>query len=110
MSKHTPGPWEAIPFDEDGEQHFGIINARQPCGGKIKTADIARIWPRGGKAKTAANASLIAAAPELLEALKFILADYEDAREEWNSFDAETYADHLIAEARAAIAKAEGTA
>lgn len=52
---HTPGPWEAQ-FEIDGS--FWIMS-----GKKI----VATIEPRD---KTRANATLIAAAPELLEACK----------------------------------------
>ena len=89
MSKHTPGPWKAryapdrappvetwcIDWSEDHEEIAEIVHGE-------------------------ANARLIAAAPELLEALKAIV-DEQDARQGYasvQSYDA----------ARAAIAKATG--
>ena len=55
MSKHTPGPWHTA-----GEQGVQIRSAKD---------QIAKVWTmRGNEWK--ANARLIAAAPELLEALK----------------------------------------
>jgi hypothetical protein len=89
---HTPGPWAA---------HFNVPLATIP-GHIIKTAygaetPIASLWEGGGtkgKPTQIANARLIAAAPELLAALRELLA----------------LNPHAIgaASARAAIAKATG--
>jgi hypothetical protein len=58
MSKHTPGPWHTA-----GEQGVQIRSAKD---------QIAKVWTmRGNEWK--ANARLIAAAPELLEACKVAL-------------------------------------
>lgn len=87
MSKHTPGPWTfkgrtvrgPHPRDPEGRTRI-VVNA---------------IWDRGtyvGEAE--ANARLIAAAPELLEALEIALDCAGDA---WWAEKAE-----------AAIAKAKG--
>lgn len=88
MSKHTPGPWEA---DQVG-QVWGKINNRD-----VRVADM-------GSFNMNANARLIAAAPELLEACRHaeaILGRIIEGKE-WGAI--EEYADTV----RAAIAKAEG--
>ena len=95
-AKHTPGPWELARND----QHAGSIATLYGCeGGYIEVWTTK--WPAGVNQE--ANARLIAAAPELLEALQSIVDDHEfcgnswgDRREAW------------IATARAALAKAEG--
>lgn len=57
MSKHTPGPWDV------NEGDFGIY--------QLETSDqIAEVFSHHPPAELEANARLIAAAPELLEALK----------------------------------------
>jgi len=69
MSAHTPGPWHFAP-GADNESDFAN------CAGSIKSNSdvhggsyhIARIWDDGPNPK--ADARLIAAAPELLAALK----------------------------------------
>ena len=81
MSKHTPGPWHTA-----GEQGVQIRSAKD---------QIAKVWTmRGNEWK--ANARLIAAAPDLLEALQDMVSDHA-------SLSAAT-----LAFARAAIAKAMG--
>ena len=80
-TKHTPGPWHTA-----GDQGVQIRSQRD---------QIAKVWTmRGNEWK--ANARLIAAAPELLEALQAVLA---------NSLDSKGLAD-AHKQARAAIAKA----
>jgi len=93
MTKHTPGPWHV----SNGVQ---IRSERH---------QIAKVWMmRDGEGN--ANARLIAAAPDLLEALKGF-SSY--VRDEQNSTDgAVTYStttiNHWAFLARAAIAKATG--
>ena len=80
-TKHTPVPWHTA-----GDQGVQIRSQRD---------QIAKVWTmRGNEWK--ANARLIASAPELLEALKAVLA---------NSLDSKGLAD-AHKQARAAIAKA----
>lgn len=70
MSIHTPGPWIAEP--EEASEHRGIA-ITAPANGWI----VATILPDDGRAADDvdwANAHLIAAAPELLEALKEAVA------------------------------------
>ena len=85
MSKHTPGPWRI----HAGTIKFHIDNNKE---GVCSTSGDS-IWDE-------ANANLIAAAPELLEALKEIIKLYGRSR-----LPARVDA---IAKGKAAIAKAEG--
>lgn len=113
MSHHTPGPWtvhENTTRDKNGSW-FEI---------RGQLIDIAHIpastnpmWDWVAGYQTAIkNVSLIAAAPELLEALKAMMSIVNDSRgvdgyylngniADWDVFDE-------VHEARAAIAKAEG--
>lgn len=91
MSNHTPGPWFV------GE----TWKLRPPiyCNtGEICTTE-------HGQEDSRANARLIAAAPELLEALKELVEWAMDAATE---LDIPTHSPSCISKARAAIAKAEG--
>ena len=97
-TKHTPGPW----MIERYGSHKDLVIAP---GADIETAGIAEVDRRPGDPDgPTPNARLIAAAPEMLEALRS-LADAVDVTEipQWvpalgTAYDA----------ARAAIAKAEG--
>lgn len=64
MSKHTPGPWEYF----KNKTHAVISTEKLYDYGR---PTIAKIWP-GSCKESEANARLIAAAPEMLEALKNI--------------------------------------
>jgi hypothetical protein len=77
-TKHTPGPWTIEPHGattalyadrDDGSHGFRGINLRH--GLRLMNLD-------DGDSNFEANARLIAAAPELLEALKWIL-DYTES-------------------------------
>lgn len=86
--KHTPGHWT--------QDKFG--NVKTPFGNTLVTEGVALAG--SSNEETRANARLISAAPELLEALQEIIA----------SADAGNAAilDSLTCKARAAIAKATG--
>ena len=102
MSKHTPGPW---------------LTAIQEC----HTGDIATVyhttdgwvsiwsenWAITGmdREEQSANARLIAAAPDLLEALKLMVEQFTKGNAPSTVKDSETRI-----KAHAAIAKATGTA
>ncbi len=97
-NKHTPAPWH-VKFSDDDPYDDILI--------KGSGRSIAKIWLDDApvpdyNAQQKANAQLIAAAPELLEALKEILADAEMIE----SFieGGENY----FTKAKNAIAKAEG--
>jgi hypothetical protein len=93
MSEHTPGPWHVKDFDGDQIMVRGERSMPAVCTGPDR-------W---------ANARLIAAAPELLEAAKLAL----DIAEEWISSELSGtgFYEEDMAElqpVRDAIAKAEG--
>lgn len=98
MSKHSPGPWTVSPTDDTV-----VIDA--------DTREVAAIdgdyndpdtWPQ-----MEANALLIAAAPDILEALRLMLALHEASETRFPS-PADTPAARAYAACVAAIAKAEG--
>lgn len=90
MSKHTLGPWEVV-------RASGRISVWTHSQAHI--CDVAKRKIYEGQIETQANACLIAAAPELLEALEFIMKNDGD---DYNL-------DHHACEiALAAIAKAKG--
>ena len=114
-TKHTPGPWKA---------NFVISGAAYIFGGDRNFARVFNEWQ--DEANREANARLIAAAPEMLEALYIVdacgepkrvtLYDGEAEGWEWVHFDGREW--HEIGcweggppmhpAARAAIAKAKG--
>ena len=89
MSKHTPGPWRA---------NFAIGGAAYVFGGDRNFALVFNEWQ--DKANQEANARLIAAAPELLEALERLRDAEKAPRSEWIA---------ALANADSAIAKAKGS-
>lgn len=95
MSGHTEGPWF---IGVDG----GIKPAVFIRSKAVKSGDIARVLAGPNvRRKKAANARLIAAAPELLEALENLTLYHESGG---HQLDADT----VIAAANVAIAKARG--
>jgi len=94
MNKHTPGPWFT------SRPHQTIYIEARIGGGMLQ--EVGAIGPtEGGPRQQEANARLIAAAPELLEALQGLLAGEEIAT------SLEDYA-AASEKARAAISKATG--
>lgn len=99
MSKHTPGPWHVADMigKEEDETDFRL------CFHAIKAGDefVSSTWA----GPHIANARLIAAAPELLDALIHI-------EEYWNRDQNDTAMSdalwHIIDVAQEAIAKARG--
>lgn len=96
---HTPGPWQAL-LHSDTEfvpEVRGICSMYWGIHEPTPESEAAMV------AQVEANARLIAAAPDLLEACKALLADYIETCEEHNIqvFRAS------LALAREAIAKAE---
>lgn len=88
MSAHTPGPWAAVEW----ERHAPTTIVRDVEGRRTVIAEV----EGGDSAEVLANARLIAAAPDLLMALRALLARSD--MEYW-PLEQEV--------ARAAIAKAE---
>ena len=96
---HTPGPWQFYELKSANREGLGYIRTEPEDGSEIAHhGDTSRSW-----SENVANAHLIAAAPELLAALKAIAAMVDrdlTARSEW-AIPAELIAAHE------AIAKAE---
>ena len=107
MSKHTPGPWVVLP--EECDRPYIRIRGTV-LGGRYKIANVLTPCYEGVHEReaeeTRANARLIAAAPEMLEALQAI-ADEADGT--GKPYSCDSYLPrHFIEKARAAIAKATG--
>jgi hypothetical protein len=99
-STHTPGPWR---IGDAGQTIFGP-KTDQPA--PITIATLQGATPRCGIAERTANKYLIAAAPDLLASLEWVLSMVEtDPDTEWHRT---MYRAHLDL-AREAIAKAKGT-
>lgn len=104
-SKHTPGPWiydSEIPaiiapncpaWDDGGETDFDL---------KAPPTEVVNLYGAMGGKDTKADSFLLAAAPDLLEALKWM----ESKAPSWNG--GVLAHPQVLKDARAAIAKAEG--
>jgi len=86
-AKHTPGPWSIYSITFKGYHQIACAQGGRVC----------QVVPFKDEYK--ANARLIAAAPDLLEALKSMCEGFSALKD--SDFPA-------LAKARAAIAKAEG--
>jgi hypothetical protein len=89
--KHTPGPWKIGTPPPNGEQTIGTQS------GMMVAVAVTGV---NFEQQTIANAKLIAAAPDLLEALQSIVASAEDGCSAINT--------RFLITAKAAIAKATG--
>jgi len=94
MSKHTPGPW--YPFYEGSGDYLICSRTDETEIASLSRSDAHFMGTGKGASINEANAKLIAAAPELLEALREIVSRNEI--QHWFNLD----------QAKAAIAKAEG--
>jgi hypothetical protein len=102
MTQHTAGPWT---IDESPSPVYGSNGTLVAEG--VRIGGIATCYTTGTRSsdKNRANARLIAAAPELLEALKRLIELAEDPENERDSDLVEIiHWDHI----RALITKAEG--
>lgn len=98
-AKFTPGVW--VPFDNGTFWEVGPVSNKYKFIGKICNIHNAEHIGGISQVEQVANARLIAAAPELYEALdNIITATHNGFNIHQNSV--------LIAEARAALAKARG--
>lgn len=109
MSKHTPGPWET----DRNNVHAGQIAVVHHCLGNDWVEIWSPTWPEVGETQEA-NARLIAAAPDLLEAAKDVTAMLELFADELRIKESadgisrqSDDAFRKLADLRAAIAKAE---
>ena len=116
MSKHTPGPWEAEHHRSDGEPSDGpghwtievkiVHYSADPYG---VVADTLNRDHRLGPDDDAANARLLAAAPDLLSGCHALLGLIQliGGRDDLTPELIEVLSsNHRIAEAEAAVAKA----
>jgi hypothetical protein len=94
---HTPGPWWVKPG-------HSVVDVESAQGHVATVEGDDGYWVRH-TAVDAANARLVAAAPELLAFLEIALEDYECRM---GAVSAEQMPGHWIVQARAAIAKATG--
>jgi hypothetical protein len=67
VSKHTPGPW-AVVAHEDDDEGYAVVGGEYQMPVALPQSTV------GGEAEELANARLIAAAPDLLDALRRLLA------------------------------------
>lgn len=96
-ARHTPGPWRVIAYGID----TGPQGAFVPFGGCGVCGCCGSPWMNGEKDCDQADAYLIAAAPDLLEALESLVSFHE-------SLDPTGVALDEFNAGRAAIAKARG--
>lgn len=111
-TQHTPGPWHyADPFRLlQNSKGRGELWMRGIGNGSVHVG-YSSITPATGSKEALANAQLIAAAPELLEACKAILecdTASEDMGGDWGTTEWCEWVGQAITQARAAIAKATG--
>ncbi len=107
MAQHTPGPWKVL-YDQDEDGAIAYIG--RETGQFHAPQHVARILGWGadytGDAEQQANARLIAAAPDLFDALHDLSQTFDAmcalAKSSGPNFDA------LRAKVRAALARAEG--
>ncbi len=80
LAKHTLGPWR---IGDAGKTVFGPFTA-SPC--PVTVAKMPEASPRCGAGERKANAQLIAAAPEMAEALGMALESLDETNvpQEWD--------------------------
>ncbi len=98
---HTPAPWGYV---YDGSSVWSVGREDDPQDARIAAVQKCSHGEDGWH-EAAWNAQLIAAAPDLLNALKMLLGDIQDYQR-INNLGGED--NHSQVTARAAIAKAEG--
>jgi predicted aconitase with swiveling domain len=102
MTAHTPGPWHVGKPDQVSTTGYPVIPIYSKTTGQVMSEKgPCVVWATHGTAE--ADAALIAAAPDMLAALKAIVACIPD-HGTWDQLDPFK----MAAIARAAIAKAEG--
>jgi hypothetical protein len=99
MTNHTPGPWYIEQFAHPyGKTEDRTITGYTRTGNPLR---IGRAYNVMGPNETDANARLIAAAPDMLEALKI-------AQEQYENFAGAGKDDGTLGVINSAIAKATG--
>ena len=104
MRRHTPGPWQTVNVGTDDEPMMSVRAAR--IAGQPPRHEVALCATGDSpQAMEDANAHLITAAPEMLEALQVCAAELAEIA----NFAPQTSDPHFALNvARAAIAKATG--
>lgn len=106
MPKHTPGPWEVWAHSETTDRHTErVCVVSQDAQSQVWTVCLA------DSGNSRADATLIAAAPDLLAAAESALFAFESAPElthELDSYRATGVQQTLGAQLRTAIARAKG--
>ena len=101
--KHTPGPWKV----EEYQNYFEIWPDRK--SGAVQIIAATHHWEcEAWKNDDRANARLIAAAPELYDAIKRLFKHCAMVHTHWGDSSNKLEADAAISAALTAIAKAEG--
>jgi len=112
-TKHTPGPWRVITDDDEylpGEMS-DFIDIGHCCFSAHAVTALQKNYNHDSAEEHLANARLIAAAPDLLEALSDTLAALQvasNAQEKSGDIVGASETQFKLRRARAAIAKAEG--
>ncbi|MDR8915832.1 hypothetical protein [Burkholderia multivorans] len=105
-AQHTPGPWKFSRWDEHGDTRF-YVSQQDGAPYTPNYSDVATVIAEtcsGERVRIQeANARLIAAAPELFEALNMIHLSFGGG-------NVITFSDRDIEQIGAAIAKAKGDA
>jgi hypothetical protein len=99
MSKHTPGPWQLDFYNRIGEDYVAISAAKHKALAEV----VWRFKDDEQSPELEANAHLIAAAPELLEALQLASIALAYAEQEKPGLYADIYT-----QINAALDKARG--
>ena len=105
-AEHAPGPWKAVgSIPEEGCDCFWISGTKVGSDGKPFDWDIATVNGSQRSETCQANAHLIAAAPDMLKALRRAVMALAAASEKWPQHFDDEY--EIVS---AAIAKATGAA
>lgn len=114
-AQHTPGPWNCERFEDGQNKYCQLANVVAPNFGTIcelRYSDSTYLGDTKAderKATQLANASLIAAAPDMLTALEALVEQAEDAQSHIGGRGLASLWIEME-KARAAIAKAKGGA
>lgn len=98
--QHTPGPWNSIAYGKTTKGEIII------AGGKEFSNLLAEVYKQKNEDSQEANARLIAAAPELLEALKSLYENCSMIHNQWGEGANQKQADEAIRKGKEAIRKA----
>lgn len=103
--RHTPGPWRAEAADMFGDHNIVLADGGDDC--RAIAAVVSNLRP---PEEVAANASVIAAATDLLNALDGLSSFLEVALVGWDDLPFPEVFRKRVEAARAALAKAKGAA